>query len=58
MGVQSIKDYLTDDNNFGVAASSIFPQRYSGSSGTGIPTQNAPNGLAVVQVRLLVSLVC
>ncbi|KAI0471185.1 hypothetical protein F4859DRAFT_109617 [Xylaria cf. heliscus] len=48
-GVQSIKSFLMDDANFGVAEDNIFPRAYTGSSGTGIPSPNSPRGLAVIQ---------
>lgn len=55
-GVKSVKTWLTNDGN--VDEPNIRGRPYHGSSGLGIPNVDKPQGLAVVRVRLLASLVC
>ncbi|PMD16939.1 hypothetical protein NA56DRAFT_282629 [Hyaloscypha hepaticicola] len=57
-GVKSIVNWLTNADNWGVAQDNIIPRPYQGSSGLGTPNPGQPQGLAVVRVRLLASLVC
>lgn len=57
-GVKSVMTWLMDKGIWGVEEANIQPRPYRGSSGLGTPSPGQPQGLAVVRVRLLASLVC
>lgn len=57
-GIRRIIGWLTTSGNWEADEEDIKSRPYRGNSGLGEPNSDSPQGLAVVRVRLLVSLVC